>query len=276
MPKKDDELSTDELLENLENQGLVSDRTLQALQGLSNMFKIAALFEEIEETARVSAESENKPMPTTDELRRQLLKAADFSDLRGTLFWHAAENFKPERPGDLISLWQNVILWINAGNDASEEFQLPEGFVFGGKSEATAWEIVLANSLVPWIDEETFIRTQKAMGVLDQLADEAALYEKYLPFPGAKLFPDATMTGRAVSAKEKKKFFASLDSDSPAKEAFLRSIRIATEQPTNESLLSDHPEIGGQSEQLAFLDNWRRSKGDWTDEELYSALKNGV
>lgn len=276
MPKKDDERSTDEMLENIKNQGLVSDRTQQVLQGLSNLFKIAALFEEIEEAARVSAESENKPMPSTDELRRQLLKAADFSDLRGTLFWHAAENFKPERPVDLISLWQNVILWINEGNDATEEFELPEGFVLGGKSEATAWEIVLANSLGPWIEEETLLRTQKAMGVLDQLADEVALYEKYLPFPGAKLFPDATVKGRAVSAKEKKKFFASLDSDSPAKDAFLRTIRIATEQPTNESLLRDNPEIVGDTEKLIFLDNWRRSKGDWTDEELYSALKNGV
>ena len=276
MPKKDDERSTDEMLENIKNQGLVSDRTQQVLQGLSNLFKIAALFEEIEEAARVSAESENKPMPSTDELRRQLLKAADFSDLRGTLFWHAAENFKPERPVDLISLWQNVILWINEGNDATEEFELPEGFVLGGKSEATAWEIVLANSLGPWIEEETLLRTQKAMGVLDQLADEVALYEKYLPFPGAKLFPDATVKGRAVSAKEKKKFFASLDSDSPAKDAFLRTIRIATEQPTNESLLRDNPEIIGDTEKLIFLDNWRRSKGDWTDEELYSALKNGV
>jgi hypothetical protein len=276
LPKKDDERSTDEMLENIKNQGLVSDRTQQVLQGLSNLFKIAALFEEIEEAARVSAESENKPMPSTDELRRQLLKAADFSDLRGTLFWHAAENFKPERPVDLISLWQNVILWINEGNDATEEFELPEGFVLGGKSEATAWEIVLANSLGAWIEEETFLRTQKAMGVLDQLADEVALYEKYLPFPGAKLFPDATVKGRAVSAKEKKKFFASLDSDSPAKDAFLRTIRIATEQPTNESLLRDNPEIVGDTEKLIFLDNWRRSKGDWTDEELYSALKNGV
>jgi hypothetical protein len=276
LAKKDDDLSTDEMLENIATQGLVSERTQQALRGLGNFFKVAELFEEIEKAARATAESENKPSPSTDDLRRQLVNKADFTDLRGTLFWHAVQNFKPENHLNLISLWQNVVLWINEGNDPAKQFDVPEGYVFNGKSQATAWEIVLANSLGPWIEEETYLQTQKQMGVLVQLADEVALYEKYLPYPGAKLFPDATAKGRAVSAKEKKKFFASLDSDIPAKEAFLRTIRVASEQPTNESLLSDNPEIVGRAEQLTFLDNWRRSKGDWTDEELYSTLKNGL
>ena len=276
MAKKDDDLSTDEMLENIATQGLVSERTQQTLRLFGNFIKLAELFEEIEKAARDTAASENKPSPSTDDLRRQLVNKADFTDLRVTLFWHAVQNFKPETHLNLISLWQNVVLWINEGNDPAKPFDLPEEYVFSGKSQATAWEIVLANSLGPWIEEETYLQTQKQMGVMGQLADEVALYEKYLPYPGVKLFPDATAKGRAVSAKEKKKFFASLDSDIPAKEAFLRTIRVASEQPTNESLLRDNPDIVGRAEQLTFLDNWRRSKGDWTDEELYSTLKNGL
>lgn len=276
MAKEDDELSTDELLDKIKSEGLVSDRSHQVLQGLSNLLKLATLWEEIEGEARAAAGSDSEPAPNIDELLRQFLKKADFSDLRGTLFWHAANNFSPDSPVELISLWKQVILWINEGGNPSLEIELPEGFSLDGKNKATAWEIVLFNNLGPWIEEETYLAAERDRGIVEDLVEVVPLYKKYLPYPGAKLFPDSTSEGRAISAKERQAFFSNLDLDAPAKEAFIASFRIATEQPTNEALLRKNPSIVKPEEQQTFLDNWRRSKGDWTDEEMYSALKNGL
>lgn len=276
MAKDDDERSIEEMLDDLAGQGLVSDKTQQLLRHLANSLKLAELWEEIEGAAKQAQNSENEPLPNNDQLRREFLKRADFSDLRGTLFWHASNNFEPNSPIELISLWQKVIKWINEGHNPTQTFELPEGFALDGKNKATAWEIVSFNKLGPWIDEETYLAAERDMGIVEDLVEVVPLYEKYLPYTGAKLFPDSTSEGRAISAKERQAFFSNLDSDAPAKEAFLASFRIATEQPTNEALLRDNPSIVEPEEQQTFLDNWRRSKGDWTDEEMYSVLKNGL
>ena len=216
----------------------------------------------------VQAQSE-KNVPANEKLYSHVLRKAEFADRETTLLWHSMHNFTPALDRAVISVWKNVIEWVDAGKDALEEFDLPSGISVEGKTRASAREIVKRHLLRDWISKDLF-------DFETVTNDEKDLWLKYLPYPDAKIFPDKSTPGRKVSQKQREDFFRSIYSDLPARAAFLKDFRLACNQPSNERILRDNPQIVDAQSQEKFLDSWRRSKGDWTDSELYEVLRKGV
>jgi hypothetical protein len=82
----------------------------------------------------------------------QAQEFANLADLDTGLHWHATGNHYPPLPTTLIPVWKEVINWVNEGNDTDQEFALPSGITYKGKTSAPAWAFIENYRLDPWID----------------------------------------------------------------------------------------------------------------------------
>jgi hypothetical protein len=206
-------------------------------------------------------------------LIQEFLSKAKFADLEATLLWHSKNNFDPPISPEVVGVWKKVLEWVNDGGNDLIEFDLPEGLASAGMTSALARTIIRHYKLEPWREGYGTLGWWRKK--LVEVPAARAHFQQYLPALAGDLMDLAMNRSQDVSKSEREAFFDSLGGDLLAQEAFVKTIRILLDQPTNEDLLEDNSSIVDRTEQRIFLDNWRRSKGYLTDGEMYKRLKDG-
>jgi hypothetical protein len=84
----------------------------------------------------------------------QAQEFAELTDLDTGLNWHARGNHYPPLPTTLVPVWKEVIAWVNEGKDIDQEFALPSGISYKGKTGAPAWAIIENHHLDAWISND--------------------------------------------------------------------------------------------------------------------------
>jgi hypothetical protein len=100
--------------------------------------------------------------------------------------------------------------------------------------------------------------------------------EKKLLISELNLSPDATGDApnkpQTLSSDDEEKFLDALDSNSVARQIFLKGFRLQAGMATNEEILKEHPQVTDPVQQQQILDQRRIAAGEWTDDEVMEAL----
>ena len=209
-----------------------------------------------------------------EQLIPEFLSKAKFAALEATLFWHSKNNFDSPLSPEVVGVWKKVIEWVNDGGNDMIQFELPEGLASDGETSASAYSIIAKNKLEPW--RKGYNTYGWWRNRMIGLQDAKELVQKYLPGSDLDLLELTLNKSQDVYKAEREAFFASLEADASGQEAFVKTVRVLFNQPTNEDLLRDNPSIVDLAEQKIFLDSWRRSKGYQTDDEMYKRIKDRV
>jgi hypothetical protein len=275
---------SDELLADLASNSAVFQRIpiFEAEKTFPRAFKTVVDRHEVELdelwdliVRKEEATSDNSSSMRSNEfLILEFLSQAKFADLEATLLWHSKNNFDPPISPKVVGVWKKTLEWVNDGGNDLIQFALPEGLALDGMTSALARSIIKHYKLEPWC--EGFMTIGWFRKKLVEVPAARAHFQQYLPASAGDLLDLAMGRSQDLSKAEREAFFDSLGDDPLAQEAFVKTIRMLLDQPTNEDLLEDNPSIVDRTEQQIFLDNWRRSKGYLTDRDMYKNLKDGV
>ena len=114
------------------------------------------------------------------------------------------------------------------------------------------------------------------------LGDEATNRESLSEAEKSRLISELNLSAEAtsdspdkpetMSAEDEEKFLDALDSNTVARQIFLKGFRLEAGMLTNEEILKSHPEVTDPAQQQQILDKTRVASGEWTDDEVIETL----